>query len=218
MLRFGTHRPAPGTPTAAARLLGADHPYVAAERDLRRATQSLVLTAAFVAASAAFADPVPRRALTAVGTFVLLLLVLRFVLASDLRRQCALDLVLGGREALAIPAVARLRRSLLGPRRDLTVDLLARSLADAVTRAEHDPETPPLPIVDVRDEVAEIIELLRTTESARAVAMTACLLQGGEGWSLLTHDRQGLRRELGRIRYLLVAEGAAAPPAVRLAP
>jgi hypothetical protein len=217
MLRFGTHRPAGGTPTAAARLLGADHPYVVADGDARRATQTLVLTAAFVAASAAFADPAPRRALMTIGTFVLLVLVLRVVLASDVRRQCALDLVLAGHEALPIPAVARLRRSLLGPRRDLTVELLDRSLADAVARAEHDPATPPLPIVAVRDDVAEIVELLRSTRSARAVAMTACLLQGGEGWSLLTRDQQGLRRELGRIRYLLASEEAAAPPVVWLA-
>jgi hypothetical protein len=215
MLRLAIHRPASPS-TVATSLLGADHPYVVAERDLYRGTRGLLLTAVFVATSAALADPGPRRALTSVGAFVLLLLVLRVVLASDLRRQCALDLVLGGHETLAIPAVTRLRGSLLGRRRDDAVDLLMRTLDAAVARAEDDPTDPP-PIVEARDDVAEIVALLRTTHSARAVAMTTCLLQGSAGWSVLTGDPEGLRRELGRIRFLLAAEDRS-PPVVWLAP
>jgi hypothetical protein len=215
MLRLTAHRPT-AAPAAATRLLGADHPYVLAERELHRALRSLLLTAVFVATFAAFADAAPRRAVATIGTFVVLILALQVVLASDTRRQCALDLVLGGHEALAIPAVVRLRRSLLGRRRDFTVDLLTRTLDAALARLDEDPAHPP-PIVEARDEVAEIAALLRSTHSARAVAMAASLLQGGEGWTLLTHDTEALRRELGRIRFLLASEDSP-PPVVWITP
>ncbi len=190
------------------RLLGPDHPFAEADRELRQALGGLALTALFVAVAAVAGYPGRSALIAFPGAVVLVALVLRVGILADLRRQRALDLVLAGAETLPIPAVARLRRSLLGARRELASDRLRQLVEDARSR-RRDPAAPPTPIEQVGDEATEVAALLRGTHSARAVAMTIRLLDGGAGWYALTRDGDGLRRELGRIRYLLVVDAPA---------
>jgi hypothetical protein len=87
------------------------------------------------------------------------------VILADVRRQHAMDLVLGGRERLPISSVARLRRQLVGRQRVAVAELLARMLQEADVRSGR--AVHPTAIVELRDEVTEIVELLRCTLSAQ---------------------------------------------------
>jgi hypothetical protein len=200
--------PRPRRRTECEQLLGDDHPFVAADAAFREAARRLLLTAVFVAALAAFAYPGRSAAVLAPGAFVLLYLALRVAVRGDEREELATELVLGGGETLPIGAVARLRRSLLGRRRDHACLALRRTLEQAAAQAaEHPAERRPA-VLDVADQVIEIAELLQGTRSARAVAMTQRLLGTSAGWHLLAFEPDGLARELGRIRFLLRADEA----------
>ena len=148
--------------------LGSQHPFVAADRELRQGAAGLALTALFVVVASAAGYPGRTAAVAVPGALVLIALLMRVGLLADVRRQRALDLVMAGDETLPIPAVVSLRRSLLGRRRTLTVRRLGHILDDALAHRD-DPAACPSPILAVREEVAEIAVLLSSTHSARAV-------------------------------------------------
>jgi hypothetical protein len=192
----------------AERLLGRDHPFVAADGELRSACRTLIVTALFVGALAAFTFPERSAPVAVAGATVLIWLTLRLLILADARADQAMALVLEGGEALPIPAVARVRRSLLGHRRDHTARALMRTLECATAQAERHPADELQPILSVAGEVAEVARLLQRTESARAVAMADRLVATSAGWYMLAFERGPLARELGRIRFLLLADEA----------
>jgi hypothetical protein len=190
-------------------LLGSDHPFVAADRALRQAARTLLFTAVFVVALAAFAYPARSAAVAVPGASVLLYLFLRLAVLADERKELAVNLVIQGGEALPIARVVRLRRTLLGHRRDQTRRSLLRTLDQAADQAQRHPADPRAPILAVADKVLEVADLLQRTRSARAVAMTERLIGTSAGWHMLAFEPDGLARELGRIRFLLLADEAA---------
>jgi hypothetical protein len=186
-------------------LLGRDHPYTRADADLRQAVSQLALTGLFALAAASFGHAQPGSAPSAAGAVVLTALSIRLVILADARRQRAMDLVIDGGEHLPISSVARLRRRLLGRRREDAAVLLARTVHDASDHMTRNGAVCPAPISDLQDDVTELVELLRCTISARPVAMTARLLQGNASWDVFVADADRLRRAADRIRFALAA-------------
>jgi hypothetical protein len=193
--------------TMAMDLLGADHPFVAADGAFRQAARNLTFTAVFAAALAAFAYPERSAAVMAPAAFVLLYLALQTALAADQHEEAVMELVLRGAESLPIGPVARVRRSLLG-HRVRTSRSLVRMLDRAAAQATRHPADRRAPILDAATELIEVAALLRRTRSARAVALTQRLLNTTAGWHMLAFEPDALARELGRIRFLLLADEA----------
>jgi hypothetical protein len=206
----------------AARLLGAEHPFVRA-LELRRvlARQSLTaagasaIGAAGLAYGAGWALPV-----LVVAGVVQLVLVAGLAVVVALARERARDLIAEGCEHLPLPLLARQRRRLLDRRRR---DGLARALDGLVATAERWPRLRnPRPVFNVRlvrevvPELHEIAALLRlVTGSAPGVALSERLLTSG-GSPLYGVEVDDLRSELRRIREALRSGARAdAAPACR---
>jgi hypothetical protein len=184
--------------------LGDEHPLCRAEAELRAAVAQLGLTALFVAGCAIIGGP-GTFTLVLIGGMALLVLTLRTSICLDTRRQEAMELIASGHEAIPVPVVRRARRELLRHRRFQVADRLSMALEDALAYAQQAP--PPvddLALIAVRDELVEVIELLRAddVDSARSVVLADRLLAPGES-AVARRNVMALRIELGRIRYLL---------------
>lgn len=139
------------------------------------------------------------------------LLILTVLLAAHKQRQrdCAIELVLEGREGIPIAAVQRQRRRLLS---DQTRNGIAGSLEDLIrqtaSRSRVQLRVTPLPFEPmvvrlVAGELRDVIGLLRAEEvSARGVARAERLVERAVS-PLYGHDVGALREELCRVRDLL---------------
>jgi hypothetical protein len=202
----------------AAKLLGAEHPFVRA-LDLSRvlARQSLATASAFAVGAvsllcgAGWALPV-----LVVAGAVQLVLAAGLALVVALARDRARDLIAEGREHLPLLLLARRRRRLLDHRRR---EGLARAFEGVVATAERWPRIlrTARPVFNVRlvrqvvPELHEIAALLRlVNRSARGVALSERLLTNGAS-PLYGAEIDELRSELRRIREALrsglVAQG-----------
>jgi hypothetical protein len=124
------------------------------------------------------------------------------------RRELCLELIVAGREALPLACVDRQRRRLLDPS---TSERLARSIDEILNSARGPlplrPAVQPLSYVRVIRRVApefcDVASLLRSSAPCvRGVAAVEWLLTSPAS-PLYGVDVEPLRRELGRVRYLL---------------
>jgi hypothetical protein len=202
----------------AARLLGAEHPFVRA-LDLRRvlARQSLTavsasaIGAAGLVSGAGWALPV-----LVVAGAVQLVLAAGLALVVALARERARDLIAEGREHLPLPVLARQRRRLLDR---CYREGLARAFEGVVATAERWPRIlrTARPVFNARlvrevaPELLEIAARLRlVTGNARGVALSERLLTSGAS-PLYGVEIDDLRSELRRIREALRSDADAAP-------
>ena len=145
------------------------------------------------------------------GSAATVLLVLTVILAAceQRKRDCAIELILEGRESVPIAAVQRQRRRLVSER---TRDGLAGNLEEMVCHASRPrgrqlrvtrPLFEPMVVAMVTDELREVIALLRAGGvSARGVARTERLVTHAVS-PLYGHEVSALREELCRVRDLL---------------
>jgi hypothetical protein len=144
------------------------------------------------------------------------LVVLTLLLAGHRQRErdCAIGLILDGRERIPIAAVERQRRRLLS---DRTRQGLASSLQEKVRQASDRralrARVTPVPfdrvvVSTVAGEIVEVIILLRSpSASARGVARAERLVERALS-PLYGSDVAALREELGRVRDLLEDGGS----------
>lgn len=154
----------------------------------------------------------PRAPVVLAATAIVALgLALGFLLARKLARERVLELIGTGNGSLPIPAISREARR-LASRHDR--DRLARSLERLLYVARDWEQIAPAsrPIYGVRalrfvpDEVEAVIARLRQDRvGLQGVALTALLLECVVGSPLAAGCAEGLRAELGRIRFLLDA-------------
>jgi hypothetical protein len=145
---------------------------------------------------------------------VLLVLTLLLAAYRQRERECAIGLVLDGRERIPIAAVERQRRRLLS---DRTRQGLAASLEEKVCQASDRralrARVTPVPfdrvvVLTVASEIAEVIRLLRSPcACARGVARAECLVELALS-PLYGRDVDALRGEVRRVRDLLKEGGA----------
>ncbi|MGH2887639.1 MAG: hypothetical protein ACRDPA_33895 [Solirubrobacteraceae bacterium] len=145
------------------------------------------------------------------GSAAIVLLTLTVLVAAHKQRErdCAIELVLEGRETVPIAAVQRQRRRLLS---DQTRNGLAGNLEDlirqAASRSRRQMRVTALPFEPklvrmVAEELRDVIGLLRTEGvSARGVARAERLVEHGVS-PLYGRDVGALREELRRVRDLL---------------
>ena len=125
------------------------------------------------------------------------------------KRDCAIELVLEGRESVPIPAVQRQRWRLISKR---TRDSLAANLEEMVCHVSNPralqsrvtrPLFEPMVVATVTDELREVIGLLRAEGvSARGVARTERLVPHGVS-PLYGYEVSALREEVRRVSDLL---------------
>ena len=189
-------------------LLGGAHPLARAEAR----THTLIVQSTGVSTLAAFVglaclmDPHGLYAAALVAAAVVqAALALSLVLATQAKRDAILQLIAEGRGDLPLATVARLRRRLLRPKRR---ERLARSV-DALRREVARPLRGALPLYSrgvvrsVDRELGRVACLLRAPHvSADGVAM-AVLFLSADSSPLYGDDAERLRREIGRLTFLL---------------
>ena len=149
------------------------------------------------------------------GSAAIVLLILTVLVAAHKQRErdCAIELVLEGRERVLIAAVERQRRRLLA---DRTRNGLAGNLEDlmrrSASRSRRQMRVTPLPFEPmvvrmVAGELRDVIGLLRAEGvSARGVARAERLVERAVS-PLYGQDVGALREELRRVRDLLANGG-----------
>jgi hypothetical protein len=197
-------RPAP------AALLGPGHPFVRDSERLASVVRAFVVGSAVLlgATTAVAAGASSARAMIVAVAVADLLFVCWAALLLDRRRWHALDLVGQGREALPIPAVARLVARLNSPRHRRRLIRSVEELVDPEVRP-FDVATVPWRFVrsdllaPVHRELNQIARLLRNSDaSVQGVALMTQLMHDGTS-SLHGFDIRVLREELARVRFLL---------------
>jgi hypothetical protein len=205
------------TPTARRRgprpeaLLGEDHPLCRTERDIRAVLHQIAATMLFIGACILVPRPDSARYLVGAGVLVGFVLAFRLLFTVEMLQWWSFVAILDGLEQLPMRPVTRLRRHLLEPRRRRRVaDNMERVLASA--RGAHVRGVPAMPrrteaVLATERELTEVIATLRggSIASARAVALCERLLSDGALSLQSRPDADTLRRELGRIRFLLAA-------------
>lgn len=204
-------RPGPVERQPAAAVLGADHP-LARAADLLDATvrQTIAVWAVLggsIAATCAGANWAPAITVSA-GTVGLGLII---VVASYRQRQndCALDLILQGRERLPVAAVQRQRRRLVEPGTRQSLAQALETIIQQSTTRRTIPTRGTARLFDVRitaavkTELATLAALLRDgSRPVRGIAFAERLLTDGRS-PLYGHSIQALRCELHRATSLL---------------
>jgi hypothetical protein len=193
-------------------LLGRTHPLSRATRRFATACLQLASGLVLLTIMILFARGPARALEVAVGAGTSAVLGCFVAAGWCRRRRCALELIIGGDEHLPLIELAALRQRLRDPRRRAR---LASSLERCLRSAERWDRTAPnmRPVANVRlllplaDDVRAIAHLLRaaTVPRVRGVALCESLLTDGAGSPLYGNDAEGLRRELGRIRFSLQA-------------
>jgi hypothetical protein len=189
-------------------LLGADHPLAHTNARLHTliVQSGAVSTLAALAGVGWLADPDgPHLFLLAASAFVQVLLAIGLVLTLEAQRDAVLSLIARGRGDLPLAAIARGRRRLL---RAEQRQRLARSLDELRCEAAR-PLPTPLPLysprvvrsVDV--ELAQIVHLLRSHHATAQGAALAQLLLSAPCSPLYGNDAEQLRRDLGRLTFVL---------------
>lgn len=203
----------------AAKVLGADHPFVRAlelTRIMARQSFTAVGAVAFGAVGLASGADWALLVLVIAGA-VQFVLAAGLLFVAGLTHERARDLIAEGREHLPLAPLARQRRRLLAHRRR---DSLARALEHLVATAERPPRVlrgaPPVfnarLVREVAPELREIAALLRDVAgSARGVALSERLLTSG-GSPLYAEEIDDLRSELRRIHQVLRSDGPATQP------
>ena len=143
------------------------------------------------------------------ATSVLLILTVLVAVHKQRERDCAIELILEGREGIPIAAVQRQRRRLLA---EQTRNGLAGNLEELIRRAARRsrlrPRVTPLPfeptvLTMAAGELRDVIGLLRGEAlSARGVARAERLVERAVS-PLYGQDAGALREELCRVRDLL---------------
>ena len=192
-------------------LLGARHPLVHTLHALGVVARQTLAVAVALATCAVFAAGGATWALA--GGFITVHVLLALVaIAAGLRgraRRQALNLILEGRERLALAAVERERRRLLNPRTrrrlatELTGFLEGALLARGVPVASPALLADPSVVRENASDVSAFAALVRAAPaSARGVAVVECLLRRRSS-ALYGKEAQPLGEELRRARYLL---------------
>jgi hypothetical protein len=213
-----SHRPPPPTPTPSPRRdlaraeaeLGADHPLCKAERSLLSARRQLLGLVLFVLAFAVFAGSRDVQLVAEIGALAAAAVAARVLVALVVRNDRVLDAIADGLERVPLHGIRRRRARLLRLR---SREGLARSLEERLawatgSRSEVPYAARPMArsvVEAARVEIQNVVASLRgpSVAGARGVALCERLLQDAISSPLHGSDPEALRRELGRIRYLL---------------
>jgi hypothetical protein len=191
----------------AGELLGAQHPLAAAARQARHAGLRLAALAVFVAGAVA----IGLAGGHAVKTVVIAALVLTPILVSAAAgavagcRLQARDVIIAGLEDVPARELRATRRRLARPRHRHDLATVLRQLAeDDALREPSAGEQEPVDVAALLDTVADDLDAL---DDPRVRGIAACeqLIHDGVLVRLAGSDREGLRRELRRLHFLLVA-------------
>jgi hypothetical protein len=211
--RYGSKRDVPGQGRvrSAAFALGGDHPLARAGERVRTLEKQAGVALATVAAAASATligvaiAPIALAASLLVG----FALVAALLLAREIRRERAWELIIGGGQELDVQELAQERRRLSEPR---SRERLARSLEHALDAALHwhqiliasrPPEGVRL-LSRFAPEIREIAARVRAEPAdIRGVALLARFLTGGYGSTLYSGDADAIHGELTRIAHLL---------------
>jgi hypothetical protein len=186
------------------------------------ALQSCVAVLVIAAAGIGLAFDAPLAGLVvAVAAATSVVYVLAWMLTRQVARNRAHDLIADGRDDLVISVVTREQRRLASRKER---ERLARSLEafhrDAQRWHQILPQLrPPHGVVQLRHLTAEVealsAALRRDRVRARGVALAERLITDGCESPLYADEREPLREELNRIRYLLECGGSGARDAER---
>jgi hypothetical protein len=186
------------------------HPLVrAAEAVGYTGRQCVYVAAVLIGSVIALIEGRPWAAALA-GSAAAVLLVLGVLLAAHLQaeRDCAIELVLDGRESLRIAAVERQRHRLLSERTRYALasrfeDVLEQASAGRRFRLIAPPLFEPRIVRAVANELGDVIESLRSEgTSAGGVARAERLVERAVS-PLYGQDAEALREELHRVHKLL---------------
>lgn len=195
--------------SSASELLGAEHPLTRAlRRRAVRVEQSLVVIVVLAASTLALLDGLARALAFAVAAAVVTVaLACGAAMASWSVRDRVLELIVDGRGDLPLAAVIRERRRLLDRARRERMAASLDALLDEAQRPARSPRS--RPIFDVRivaavaPELASVARGLRADDAAlRGIAAIHRLMVDGTS-ALYGRDRDRLREDLRRIRYLI---------------
>jgi len=196
-------------------VLRSDHPLLRATEAVHYTGRQWVRVAAVLTGSVIASIEGREWAGPLAGSAAIVLLILTVLVAVHKQRErdCAIELVLDGRERVPIAAVERQRRRLLA---DQTRNGLAGNLEDlirqAASRSRRQMRVTPLPFEPmvvrmVAGELRDVIGLLRAEGvSARGVARAERLVERAVS-PLYGQDVGALREELRRVRDLLANGG-----------
>ena len=193
-------------------LLGVGHPLVTVLRASLTAVEQILAVAAVEAVAVPlFCEQAPIGLPLAVASgLVQVALGCRLAMLASRRRDICRQLIIAGRERLALADVERERRRLGDARLQTRLARTLEDFADAGAGRHFEPRITPLLHVNVLrpvgPQVRDVARLLRGNQaSVRGVALVEWLLTSGES-PLYGAQLQPLRRELGRARYLLSAQ------------
>ena len=199
-------RAAPGHSTAAA-LLGEAHPLVGVLQWIESIRGQLVVVAATHALGLGlWWWQIALGVAVAIGALMAeVVLGCRLFLLTQRRRDMCVDLIAQGREDLPLAAVERERRRLASPRYRArlarTIEELARPLA--LHPVDARPPLDPRALEPARPQLQELAQTLpRHDVSIRGVALLELLITSPMS-PLYGAEPDRLKRELGRVRYLL---------------
>ena len=196
-------------------VLRSDHPLLRATEAVHYTGRQWVHVAAVLTGSVIARIEGREWAGPLAGSATIVLLILTVLVAAHKQRErdCAIELVLEGRERVPIAAVQRQRRRLLS---DQTRNGLAGNLEDliqqAASRSRRQMRVTPLPfeptvLTMAAGELRDVIGLLRAEGvSARGVARAERLVERAVS-PLYGQDVGALREELCRVRDLLANGG-----------
>jgi hypothetical protein len=189
-------------------VLGADHPLVRVGAALESVvSQSLAVGAILTGSIIALREGATwAGALVVSAAVVLLAFMFAAAALRQRKRDCALDLIIAGRDELPLAAVQRERRRLLAPR---TRTVLTKHI-DAILEEASGPHVlsarVPVDAAVVRavaPDLRAVIQQLRADHpAARGIALTKRLVTNGDS-PLYGHDPRLLREEITRVRHLL---------------
>ena len=192
-------------------VLRSDHPLLRATEAVHYTGRQWVHVAAVLTGSVIARIEGREWAGPLVDTAAIVLLILTVLVAAHKQRErdCAIELVMEGRETVPIAAVQRQRRRLLA---DQTRNGLAGDLEDLIRQSARPSRfqlrVMPLPfdptvLTMAAGELRDVIRLLRTEDvSARGVARAERLVERAMS-PLYGQDVVALREELCRVRDLL---------------
>jgi hypothetical protein len=198
---------------SASALLGPAHPMARSTEALESAVRQAVAVAAMLVGSVIDVSEGRRWATSLAASAAVVLLVLTLLVAAcrQRRRDCALALIIEGRESVPIAAVQRQRRRLLTER---TRTALAGNLTGMIEQASTRRRPPACRIVPLFDRavIAAVADDLRTVSGllcagsapARGVALIERLLTDARS-PLYGNDADALREELHHISPHLTA-------------
>jgi hypothetical protein len=189
-------------------VLGPDHPLVCATEALDGVIKQWVVVAALLGGSvlAYLGGRAWAGALALGAGVVLVILTLVGASVRQRKRDCAIDLILEGREIVGIPAVRRERERLLSARTRRVLARRFEEMVELTTRPQRLQIRGSRPLYHVSvvaeaiAELREVVGLLETNAAlARGVARAERVITHG-AYPLYGWDAGALRAELRRVR------------------